>query len=371
MTKFQIPEGTKDLILDEALSKKQLIVNLEKLLDRWGYREVMTPTLEYFSTFLVGFDEVNEEDSYKFIDKNGRILTLRQDMTIPIARLVSTKFKDTNLPLRLRYCAQVFTVLESLAGNQNEETDLGVELVGEDTNCADLEILTIAMEALMVLDEKNFTLEIGNIDFFNEACIGMSEEDKEKLANLIDNKTLPELSEFVKKLDIDENKQKFFNQLPWLNGGLEILEEAKKYVVSDKQIQILDSIKELTNALIELGYKKYITIDLGKVPRLNYYTGIIFEGFVSGVGYGVLSGGRYDKLIAKFNRDLPSIGFSIKLDRLLTVVKPKLDYKERKIVHYPKDKMIKAITISKELRKDSIVSLNRKDSIEDIEIEVV
>lgn len=129
MSKFQIPEGTKDLILDEALAKKQLQVNLEKLLDRWGYREVMTPTLEYFTTFLVGFDEIHEEELYKFFDKNGRILTLRQDMTIPIARLVSTKFKDTSLPLRLRYCAQVYSVLESLSGNQNEETDLGVELI--------------------------------------------------------------------------------------------------------------------------------------------------------------------------------------------------------------------------------------------------
>lgn len=368
MSKFQIPEGTKDLILDEALAKKQLQVNLEKLLDRWGYREVMTPTLEYFTTFLVGFDEIHEEELYKFFDKNGRILTLRQDMTIPIARLVSTKFKDTSLPLRLRYCAQVYSVLESLSGNQNEETDLGVELIGEQANTADLEILSIAIDALMMLDEKDFTLEIGNIDFFNNACFGIIDEDKEKLANLIDNKSLTELNEFVKQLNIDEDKQRFFNQLPWLNGGLEILEESKKYVINDKQIEIIDSIKALSDALSELGYKDYITIDLGKVPRLNYYTGIIFEGFVSGVGHGVLSGGRYDKLLAKFDKDLPAIGFSIKLDRLLKVVSPKLDYKERKIVNYPKGKMSKAILISKELRKSAIVTLNRDDSLKDIEV---
>ncbi|NLC97286.1 MAG: ATP phosphoribosyltransferase regulatory subunit [Erysipelotrichaceae bacterium] len=371
MSKFQIPEGSKDLILDEALAKKQLQVNLEKLLDRWGYKEVMTPTLEYFTTFLVGFEKIHEEDLYKFFDKNGRILTMRQDMTIPIARLVSTKFKNTEPPLRLRYCAQVFTVLQSFAGNQDEETDLGVELIGEQENSADLEILSMAFDTLMLLDEKNLTLELGNIDFFNEACRNLNAEDKEKLAGLIDNKSLKELSEFVKELNIDKKSQDFFNQLPWLNGGLEILEEAKKYTINDKQLEILNKIKYLTDSLSELGYKDYITIDLGKVPRLNYYTGIIFEGFVSGVGLSVLSGGRYDNLLNRFDRDLPAIGFSIKLDRLLKVISPKFDYKERKIVHYPKDKIIEAISLSKKLRENAIVSLNRNDELKNIEVEVI
>lgn len=371
MNKYQIPEGTKDLILDESLAKKQLQVNLEKLLDRWGYREVMTPTIEYFNTFLVGFEEIHEEDLYKFFDKNGKILTLRQDMTIPIARLVSTKFKDDNFPLRLRYCAQVFTVLESFAGNQNEETDLGVELIGEDSKTADLEILAMAFDTLMLLDEKNFTLELGNIDFFNEACrdLKLDDTNKEKLANLIDNKSLTELNDFLIKLNLDKSKQEFFNQLPWLNGGLEVLEEAKKYTINDKQLQIINEIKELCDSLSKLGYQKYITIDLGKVPRLNYYTGIIFEGFVSGVGHGVISGGRYDNLLSKFDKDLPAIGFSLKLDRLLKVVNPKLDYKQRKVINYPQDKIVEAISLSKTLRNDAIVRLNRNDDLQNIEVE--
>ena len=109
--------------------------------------------------------DICEQDSYKFFDTQGRILMLRADMTIPIARVVATKFKDSSLPLRFRYCANVFKVHEQLSGKRNETSECGVELIGVEETCGDLEIIVTALEALKVIDKSNWILEIGNINF--------------------------------------------------------------------------------------------------------------------------------------------------------------------------------------------------------------
>lgn len=164
-----IPEGTRDLILDECVRKKELELEIENILNKWGYKEVITPTIEYYQTFNGGFQNLREEDMYKFFDDKGRILVLRPDMTIPIARVVATKFKEINPPIRLRYTSNVFRVHESLGGKKNEYTDCGVELIGLNGIDSDVEILITALESLKILKETGYKIEVGNINFFNSA----------------------------------------------------------------------------------------------------------------------------------------------------------------------------------------------------------
>ena len=121
--KYMIPEGTRDLILQDCKAKKKLQKDIESILDKWGYEEIVTPTIEFYQTFNSGFQNLKEEDVYKFFDSKGRILVLRPDMTIPIARVCATKFNNTDKPIRLRYCSDVFRVHESLGGKKNEYTD--------------------------------------------------------------------------------------------------------------------------------------------------------------------------------------------------------------------------------------------------------
>ena len=197
MKQFTIPAGMKDQILGECEIKKQLQLKIEACLDKWGYKEVITPTIEYYKTYEEGFMDICEQDSYKFFDTQGRILMLRADMTIPIARVVATKFKDSSLPLRFRYCANVFKVHEQLSGKRNETSECGVELIGVEETCGDLEIIATALEALKVIDKSNWILEIGNINFFNKACeiVGISGKKQEKLAHLINNKSMKALKD--------------------------------------------------------------------------------------------------------------------------------------------------------------------------------
>lgn len=366
MKQFTIPAGMRDLILGECETKKKIQLEIENTLDKWGYQEVVTPTIEYYKTYNIGFDDMQEEDMYKFFDASGKIIMLRADMTIPIARVVATKFKEAPMPLRFRYCADVFKVHEELSGLQNEISDCGVELIGVDEKSGDLEILATAMEALKVVKDKKCILEIGNVNYFREACrvLNLSEENISVLGNLIGKKSLISLEEYVKTLQLDKDAQQFFLELPWMSGDYRVLEKARKYAWNTTLNTLLDDLLRLYENLSTLGYEN-INFDLGKISNLNYYTGIIFEAFVEGVGTRIMSGGRYDTLIGKYGRDLPAVGFSIKLDALIDIV-PAVEKKKKYIIEYASKDVLKAIMKSNVLREKAIVELKVNESLDDI-----
>ena len=323
MQKNIIPEGTRDLIGDECSTRENLIGKVNGVFTKWGYSEVITPTVEYYNTFHYKIQSLKEEEMYKFFDETGKILVLRPDMTVPIARVVATKLKDYKIPIRLRYESNVYRVNESLGGKRNEYTDCGVELIGLDSKSSDLEILITALQVLKVAEVKEYKLEIGDINFYNSSInsLGLNEYEKTTLAELIEKKSLKELEDYIERLNIEEDKKAFFKRLPWLFGGKEVLDECRKLTFNEEMNITLNYLDKLYSSLESLGFGHLITVDLGMVPRLDYYTGIIFRGYVQGAGNIVLSGGRYDNLIKVFGRDEKAIGFSINMDSLIPLVK--------------------------------------------------
>ncbi len=370
--KNTIPEGTRDLILDECIIKRNLERNVDGLFEKWGYKEIITPTLEFYETFNYNSQSLREEDMYKFFDNRGRILVLRPDMTIPIARVMETKLKDVGLPIKLRYTSNVFRVHESLGGKRNEYTDCGVEFIGLEDKKSDLEILVLALEALKKLGLKDFKLEIGNIGFFNGAFknLEIDQEYKEIIARFIEDKNLKNLEDYLADLDIKEDYKKFFNKLPWMFGDKQVLEEAKKLAFNEDIKENLEYLEMLYLELKELGYGENVTFDLGMVPGLNYYTGIIFRGYGEGVGNTLLRGGRYDNLINVSKNSIPAVGFSIDINSVIPIVKLNNNLKENEYkIYYCKKNKIEAIRKSEELRSNGyIVDLLPKDDINEIKI---
>lgn len=357
MKQFTIPAGMRDRIREECASRRELQQAIEERFARWGYEEVITPTIEFYKTYEAGFDNINEEDMYKFFDAQGRILMLRADMTIPIARLAATKFKDAEVPLRFRYCANVFKVHEDLSGLKNEIRDCGVELIGVPQTCGDLEILMTALDALSVVKDRSWVLEIGNINFFREACryFSITKEDSEALAELIDEKSITSLAEKLDALGLRAEGRQFFLQLPWLSGDQRMLQDAEQYCFCEELLQILRDLSSLADDLQALGCER-VQFDLGKTKNLNYYTGIVFEAYVEGVGKRVLSGGRYDTLLEKYGRKLPAVGFSIKLDALSEIWQAKEQPEETVIVYPPKER-VAAMKKARQLAEEGRVRL--------------
>lgn len=368
-----LPEGTRDLILDECVVKRVIERDIDSIFEAWGYKEVITPTVEFYETFNNSFQTLNEEDMYKFFDNRGRILVLRPDMTIPIARVVQTKLKDAEFPLKLRYVSNVFRVHESFGGKRNEFTDCGVELIGLEDKKADLEILVLALEALKKLELDDFKLEIGNIGFLKGILnnLNITKEQKETIAQFTEDKNLKSLEDYLSELDIDDDYKVFLNKLPWMFGDKSILNDAKKFAFNEDILSNIKYLETLYYELEKLGYGDNITFDLGMAPRLNYYTGIIFRGYGEGLGNTLLRGGRYDNLIkSKDENYIPSIGFSIDINSVIPIVNKKKNFNAKTCkIYYNENDRIKAIRESKNIRNQGyIVELVPKDNINEIKI---
>lgn len=365
MNQIKVPQGMRDLIFDETEKKRSLQNKIETVFEKAGYREVSTPAIEYFTTYANAFNDVRSEEMYRFFDQEGRMLVLREDMTVPIARLCASKFANANPPFRIRYTSDVFKVRHAFAGRRNEVTDCGIELIGMNES-ADLEVLTTALDVMKSFGTDGYVLEIGNPRFFRKAAeaTGLTKEQTAVLADLIDRKSLVELQEFLTGLEIAPAEKEFFSQLPLLGGGKDVLDEAESLSFNEDLRKEVRKLEKLYEDLKDLGYDRHISFDFGKAPHLDYYTGIIFEGYVDGVGTSVLSGGRYDNLLGKFGRDLPAIGFSVKLDYLLDIL-PEKKHRILKL-YYPKGMEKQAILKAKELRKNADVELiaSDRDSME-------
>lgn len=356
MNQIHLPLGMRDSILDEVSTKRELKARIESVFEQYGYKEIITPSIEFFETYQNAFSNLNSNSMYKFFDNDGNILSLRMDMTVPIARVCASKFKEADIPLRFRYCSNVYKVRQAFAGKRSEVTDCGIELIGLDKN-SDIEVLMCALDTMKSIGIGNYTLEIGNSNFFKTAChlLEFDEEIINDLASLIDRKSMVELKAYLNDLELSEKVKLFFLELPLLNGKFDALKKAEALCFDKRLKDEVEQLMALFNNLSKLGYGEHITFDLGKVPHLDYYTGIIFEGFVEGVGVSVLSGGRYDNLLSKFDYDMPACGFSIKLDYLLDVVV----FKEKKAcrLYYPLSKQMEALALSCQLRKDKAVEL--------------
>ncbi|MCL1952638.1 MAG: ATP phosphoribosyltransferase regulatory subunit, partial [Oscillospiraceae bacterium] len=249
-------------------------------------------------------------------DSRGRLLVLRPDNTLPIARVAATRLRDAALPLRLYYHQGVFRRTELYSGNGDESMQSGVELLGATGLRADLEILACAAEALRACG-ANFCIELGHAEIFKCLAdgLGVDGDAREALAACIESKNLPALQDFLEAYGETATVRSLL-ELPRLFGGGEVLAQAKALFRGAQARRALAYLTELFAALEALGLHEAVQVDLGLVHGQQYYTGLVFRGYMEGSGKTVLSGGRYDGLLAEFGRPAAAVGFGIELDFL-------------------------------------------------------
>lgn len=320
-----IPDGMKDILFDECDARLMIEESLRKVYRYSGFSEIISPTLEFYDVFNSDNQPIPQEKMYKLFDSTGRILVLRPDMTTPIARITSTKIKGCTYPLKLCYTSNIFRINENLNGKISEITQSGVEIIGTKNIKSDSDIIITAINAFLDLGLKNFKIEIGQANFFKALIedIQMNEEDLEKIRVLIEDKNYITLSNLLreKECNIYKDSINVLERLPQLFGGIEIIYKARKLTKNKKALEALNNIYEIYNVINEIGLSEYIAIDLGMVQNIDYYTGIIFRGYVDDVGDYILSGGRYDNLIQQFGLKLPATGFAINIDNVMMALR--------------------------------------------------
>lgn len=365
------PEGTKDLLYEECLNRRNVEAKLKNVFEAMGYSEVVTPGIEFFDVFSKKAGYIPQENLYKLTDTKGRLIVLRPDSTIPIARMVATRLKDKALPLRLFYNQTIYLNNPLLKGKSDEEVQIGIELIGSNSKKADLEVLSLAIQSLANYDKKNFRIEIGHIGFFTELLskLDVSDDIGEEIRRLIELKNYPALNDLLDSIG-DTKVTNALKQLPRLFGSVEVFDKAADLFMDDKIEEILNNLKDLYIKLENLGYNGRITVDLGIVNKVNYYTGVVFRGYLEGFGEAVLSGGRYDNLIKEFGLDIPAVGFAINVDAISKIIRKSGRMPEVKtpdvIVFGDEGYEILALNFSKELSEKYDVVINAtEDSLED------
>lgn len=314
------PEGVRDIYNSECEKKMILQDRLHSLIQMYGYQAIQTPTFEFFDVFGKEIGTTPSKDLYKFFDREGNTLVLRPDITPSIARVAAKYYMDEEMPLRFSYMGNTFINNSSYQGRLKETTQLGAELIGDDSVDADAEMIALVADSFQKAGLNEFQISIGHVGFFNAICQAakLDEDTKATVRDFICSKNYFGALEVIEELEVSDLILKIFDQLSHFMGSKEMLLDAKELVKEiPDAVKAIERLEQLYEVLSLYGYEKYISFDLSFLNRYDYYTGIIFDGYTFGSGEAVAKGGRYDELLKYFGKESPSVGCVILIDQLM------------------------------------------------------
>ena len=314
------PEGVRDIYGMECERKLYLEQKLFSVLTGYGYHPIETPSFEFFDIFGKEVGTIPSKDLYKFFDREGNTLVLRPDITPSIARSAAKYYMDKDMPLHFCYKGNTFINHHSLRGRMKECTQLGAELMGDDTVDADAEILSMIVDCLQAAGLKEFQISVGHAGIFQglAEAAGFSTEETDELRSLLSNKNFYGVEEFVGRHDLPDNLRACFGILRCMYTSADelggFLQAAREY---EKVYTALKRLEELQKLLLIYGIDDYVSFEPGVVSDYHYYTGILLTGYTFGTGEPIVKGGRYDELLPMFGKNAAAIGFVVVVDQLL------------------------------------------------------
>ncbi len=312
-----IPPGTRDILPDEMRELRELQATLLDVFERYGYGQVATPTLEYDEVLQRG-EGRGGIGAYRFFDERGDLLALRSDMTIPIARLVASRFAEAEPPLRFCYVGNAYRVIRPQRAQVRQFMHAGIELVGSAAPEGTVEVLEVLSASLDAVGLNRAVLGLGDADLYRQllAELGVDGEARGRILDRLAEHNLVGLEGEVDEIDgLDAHGRETLLRLPGLRGGAEVLDQARELggAAVERAAQRLQATYDL---LVERGVAERVQLDLGLLRDLGYYTGAIVEIYDPALGHILGGGGRYDDLIGGFGRPMPAAGFGLYLERL-------------------------------------------------------
>lgn len=311
-----IPPGTRDILPEEMRELRQLRRTLIDVFEGRGYGEVATPAIEYDEVLGRG-DGRTAESAYRFFDERGDLLALRSDMTVPIARLVASRYADAEPPLRLCYLASAFRAVRPQRGQMREFVQAGVELIGAPAPAGTAEVVELLEAALDAVGLERAVIGLGDADLFRQllAELGVEEAERGPILERLAMHDLVGLEAELSRVGLGEPAVETCVTLSQLRGGNEVLEQARS-LGGEAVERATARIGATYAALEERGVADRVLVDLGLLRDLGYYSGAILEVYDPAVGHVLGGGGRYDRLLRRFGVDRPAAGFALYLERL-------------------------------------------------------
>ena len=323
---FHKPRGFRDVLFAEAARREALSAQVGAYFADAGYELVETPSVEYLETVRRGAGSADPDlgDAFRFVDVDGRLLTLRSDVTIPLARVVASRFTLLPLPYRLRYRADVFQEQESLRGSERQFAQLGIECFGLPQSEGDSEVLLLALGGLRAAGLRDVTLHLSDVAVMRALLDEARGPDVETWRAAFDeawcNGDFIHAAELARDSTLPPACKAALARLFTLRGGRDALDEADALLAAYPAAQAaLARMRGNFEALAAAGFEREIKVDFSLIPTFDYYSGMVFELYATcadGRTLVVGSGGRYDSLMRQFDRELPAAGFVYDLSQL-------------------------------------------------------
>jgi ATP phosphoribosyltransferase regulatory subunit len=310
----QLPTGVKDFLPVKAAKLDYLQNTLRNIYRSWGFRPVAPAILEDLAVLELGLGSDLRAKTFRFDDRQtGRLVAFPPDITPQVARIAATRMRDMPLPFRL--------------GKDREIFQSGVELIGLSGPEADAEMIAMAVKCLQAVGATEFTIDIGQVEFLRGVLNDLPLDANQALAlrTAITAKDLSGLKQLLKTLPLNDQQRTELLALPRLYGGRETLDQARKAISNPASQKALDELEKVLEVLTVYGVEEHITLDLGEMRGFDYHSGLVFQGFLSGFGRAVCSGGRYDGLTERYGFSSPATGFAFNLYNLLFALDRELD----------------------------------------------
>lgn len=320
MANSRLPAGVQDVLPRECSILTELKLKLERKFSLAGFSPVLSAGLEYYETFSGKENAVPEERMFKMTDTDGKLLVLRPDTTLSIARIAATKLNSDRA--RLSYFADKYDLENGGGLSSREIYQAGVECLGEEGAFSDAQCIAFAIECLKEAGLRDFIIDIGHVGYFKGLLeeSGLSPFEAEDVRACINRKDTMNAERLLKKAGVSGDALNNILALPTLFGGREVFSVAEALTHNSCARKAVDDLKNIDRLLTEMGYEGYISYDLGMIKPLSYYSGILFSGLVKDLGAPVLSGGRYDNLADAFGKHMPAVGFAMGLKRILVAL---------------------------------------------------
>ena len=262
------------------------------------------------------------QSMFKAQDDDGRLVAFRAEMTAPVARLVSSKMLKEGMPLRLCYVSNVVRFKERYPGYPRELWQAGVELIGNRGVDADAEVISLMLTALNELGLKDVKVDVGHAGIFKRllALAKLESDEAERVKGFVSMKDSTGLKRMLRSSGCDEGVVRAFEAVCEVRG-LKVLDEVLSAVNDEEIARLAEEVELLFRLLNYNGLQDKVSLDVGLIRGLDYYTGIIFEPYTPAFGSALGGGGRYDDLIASFvGKEVPATGFALVVDHLVEAI---------------------------------------------------
>jgi len=313
---------------------EEYVLGLRRLYEAYGYKKFKMSKFEKYDMYVENKSFLRNTNIITVTDPKGRLLALKPDITLSIVKNVRVE----DIPEKLYYIENVY-LADSNAGEIKETTQVGLEYIGELDVRAMAEILILAAESLARADEK-YRIAISHMGFMSEIlnAVSVDEIEKDILSKYISEKNLHGLREFCTKLNISqENAEKLYGLITVCGELGEVINKAESLVCGDSSRASFNELVTLSEIIASFGLSHKFILDFSVINDMNYYNGLVFQGFISGVPKSVLSGGRYDNLVRRFGIQTSAAGFAVSTDLLEDFHYREKEYDYDVLLLYTKD----------------------------------